>query len=159
MPRSNEFPHRPIPAVGAIVFRGEAVLLVKRGEEPNKGRWSVPGGVVEVGETVEAAVVRETSEETQVDVRPNQLLEVREFIEFDKAAVRWHYVLIDVLCEYLRGEPVAGSDAGRARFIPLRELSEYDVTPTALDLLQEASTTRAPPSKAPRARSGREGTS
>ena len=67
---ANEFPPRPVPAVGAIVFRNSEVLLVRRGAPPNRGLWSVPGGAVEIGETVEQAAVRETHEETGVDVRP-----------------------------------------------------------------------------------------
>lgn len=138
----HEFPKRPVPAVGAIVFRGDEVLLVKRGSEPNKGRWSVPGGVLEVGETVEEAAVRETLEETGVGVRPVKVFDVRDYIDSEGELVRWHYVLIDVLCEYLRGEPFPASDAENARFIPLRELTDYDVTSSTLDVIQAASKER-----------------
>ena len=99
MSSQHEFPKRPVPAVGAIVFRDGAVLLVKRGAEPNRGRWSLPGGSLEIGETVEAGAVRETREETGVDVQPLRVLDVRNFIERKDGEVRWHYVLIDVLCE------------------------------------------------------------
>lgn len=92
-----------MPAVGAIVFRDDAVLLVKRGNDPNQGRWSVPGGALETGETVEAATVRETLEETRVEVRPVRVFDVRDFIEFEGARVRGHYPLIDLLCEYVLG--------------------------------------------------------
>lgn len=138
----HEFPKRPVPAVGAIVFRGDEVLLVKRGSEPNKGRWSVPGGVLEVGETVEEAAVRETLEETGVGVRPVKVFDVRDYIDSEGELVRWHYVLIDVLCEYLRGEPFPASDAENARFIPLRELTDYDVTSSTLDVIQATSKER-----------------
>ncbi len=142
MPASNEFPAHPIPAVGAIVFRGQDVLLVKRKSEPNKGRWSVPGGALEVGETVEEAAVREVLEETAVDVRPVKVFDVRDYIDAQDDRVRWHYVLIDVLCEYVRGEPFPASDAENARFILVRELSEYDVAPSALDAVWAASKAR-----------------
>ncbi|TLZ88167.1 MAG: NUDIX domain-containing protein [Methanobacteriota archaeon] len=138
----NEFPQRPVPAVGALVFRDGAVLLVKRGAEPNRDRWSLPGGALETGETVEAAVVREIREETGVDVRPLRVLDVRDFIERKDSRVRWHYVLIDVLCEYVRGDPFPATDAENARLIPLRELGEYDVVPTALEVIQMTSARR-----------------
>jgi len=138
----NEFPQRPVPAVGALVFRDGAVLLVKRGAEPNRDRWSLPGGALETGETVEAAVVREIREETGVDVRPLRVLDVRDFIERKDSRVRWHYVLIDVLCEYVRGDPFPATDAENARLIPLRELGEYDVVPTALEVIQMPSARR-----------------
>ena len=150
MSSQHEFPKRPVPAVGAIVFRDGAVLLVKRGAEPNRGRWSLPGGSLEIGETVEAGAVRETREETGVDVQPLRVLDVRNFIERKDGEVRWHYVLIDVVCEYLRGDPFPSTDAENARLIPLRELGEYDVVPTALEVLQVTSTRRIVSDDVPR---------
>ena len=150
MSSQHEFPKRPVPAVGAIVFRDGAVLLVKRGAEPNRGRWSLPGGSLEIGETVEAGAVRETREETGVDVQPLRVLDVRDFIERKDGEVRWHYVLIDVLCEYVRGDPFPATDAENARLIPLRELGEYDVVPTALEVLQVTSTRRIVSDDVPR---------
>ena len=138
MSSRNEFPTHPVPAVGAVVFRDGAVLLVKRGADPNRGLWSFPGGALEIGETVEAAAARETLEETRVDVRPVRVLDVRDFLQLEGRQVRWHYVLIDVLCEYVRGEPFPATDAANARFIPLRELGEYKVAPTALEVLRTA---------------------
>ena len=142
MSSRHEFPQRPVPAVGAIVFRDGAVLLVKRGTEPNKGRWSLPGGALEIGETVEAAAVRETVEETRVDVRSVRVFDVREFVQLEGTKVRWHYVLIDVLCESIGGDPFPGTDAVNARFVPLRELGEFDLAPMALEVLDEASGSR-----------------
>jgi len=144
MPRPNEYPSTPVPAVGAIVFRRSDILLVKRGSEPNRGRWSVPGGALEAGETVEAAAVREVLEETGLEVRAIRVADVRDLIERDAdGQVRWHYVLIDVLCDYVRGEPRPSSDAENARFVPLRELSDYDVTPTALEAVERATRMRS----------------
>ena len=150
MSSQHEFPKRPVPAVGAIVFRDGAVLLVKRGAEPNRSRWSLPGGSLEIGETVEAGAVRETREETGVDVQPLRVLDVRNFIERKDGEVRWHYVLIDVLCEYVRGDPFPATDAENARLIPLRELGEYDVVPAALEVLQVTSTRRIVSDDVPR---------
>ena len=141
----NEFPKRPVPGVGAIVFRDREVLLVKRGAEPNKGKWSLPGGVLEVGETVEAAAVRETLEETGVTVQAERVFNVLDFIDFEGERVHWHYVLIDLLCEYVRGKPVPATDAENTRFIPLRELGDYDVVPAALEVVRRASSERGGP--------------
>jgi 8-oxo-dGTP diphosphatase len=146
---SYEFPKRPVPAVGAIVYRASEALLVKRGSEPNRGRWSIPGGVLETAETVEDAAVRETLEETGVTVRPQRVFDVLDFIDFEGERVRWHYVLIDLLCEYVRGEPFPATDADNARFVPLRELGEYDVAPTALEVLRRASSARDAPENGP----------
>jgi len=133
-----EFPMRPVPAVGAIVFRGSQVLLVRRRDPPSQGRWSIPGGAVEVGETVEQAVVRETREETAVEVRPREVVAVADFIEKEGARIRWHYVLVDLLCVHIRGEPFAGSDAENARFIETRELGDLDLAPIGLRVIEQA---------------------
>jgi ADP-ribose pyrophosphatase len=133
----NEFPEQPIPAVDAIVFRGDTVLLVKRRDEPAKGQWSPPGGTLELGETLEAAAAREALEETGVRVHPVRVVDVRDVILKDGSGrVRWHYVLFGVLCEYVSGEPYPASDAENARFLPLSELGEYDVVPDARDALE-----------------------
>jgi 8-oxo-dGTP diphosphatase len=98
----------------------------------------VPGGALETGETVEEAAVRETREETMVSVRPIDVITVADYIEKERNRIRWHYVLIDVLCAYVDGEPHASSDADNARFVELREVSELDVTPAALELIEKA---------------------
>ena len=145
MPSPNEFPGRPVPAVAALVFRDGSVLLVKRRDEPNRGRWRPPGGSLELGETVEEAAARETLEETGVTVRPVRVVDVRDFLDKDAdGRVRWHYVLMNVLCDYVSGEPYPASDADNARFIPLKELGEYEVTATAQEALERASRMRSP---------------
>ncbi len=145
MAARNEFPDEPVPAASGLVFRDGAVLLVKRREEPNKGLWSPPGGSLEVGETVESAAARETREETGVLVRPLRVVDVRDIIVRDAdGRVRWHYVLFGVLCEYLSGEPSPASDAENARFLPLKELSEYEVTPTARGAIERVAGLRSP---------------
>lgn len=136
---SPEYPERPVPAAAGVVFRGDDILLVKRGHAPNQGRWSVPGGAVEEGETVEAAVIREVLEETSVRVRPVRVLTVADLVERDDSGrVRFHYATVEVLCEYVEGEPMPDSDADNARWIPMRELHEYDVTETALHVIRAA---------------------
>ena len=147
MPARNEFPTSPVPAVGAIVFREDAVLLVKRVAEPNRGRWSVPGGALETGETVEAGAVRETLEETGVVVRSRKVFDVRDYIARSEGLVRWHYVLIDVFCDWDHGEPSPASDAEDARFLPLRMLGEHDVATSALEVVQAAARERDRPGR------------
>jgi ADP-ribose pyrophosphatase YjhB (NUDIX family) len=136
MAAEHEFPKRPVPAVGAVVFRRNEVLLVQRNSEPNRGRWSVPGGALETGETVEEAAVRETLEETSVVVKPLRVFGVRDYIERQEERIRWHYVMMNVLCGYVRGKPVPGSDARDARFTPLGQMNQLDIAPTALEVLQ-----------------------
>ena len=145
MASPNEFPERPVPAVSALVFRDGAVLLVKRRDEPSRGFWSPPGGSVEVGETVEEAATREALEETGVRAGANRVLGVRGIILRDSGGkVRWHYVLFAVLCDYVPGEPFPASDAENARFIPLKELGEYELTPAAREGLEQAASVRSP---------------
>ena len=111
--------------------------MVKRAQHPHAGRWSVPGGAVEEGETVEEAVVRETREECGVEVRPLEVFQVFDLIERDeRGRVRFHYVLIDVACVYESGQVAPGSDADNAAWIRLRELHEYGVSETALAAIQ-----------------------
>ncbi len=145
MSSPNEYPERPVPAVSALVFRDGAVLLVKRRDEPSRGLWSPPGGSLELGETVEAAAAREALEETGVTARPVRVVGVRDVIVTDSgSSIRWHYVLFAVLCEYVSGEPFPASDAENARFILLKDLGEYELTPTAREALEAASGMRTP---------------
>jgi len=124
----REYPEAPIPGVAAVVFHEGKVLLTRRENEPSKGMWGIPGGVVEVGETVEEAVVREVLEETGVRVRPVKLITSYDsIVKDDGGRPRYHYVLIEYLCEYLEGEPKAASDALDARWFPLDELGGIDM--------------------------------
>ncbi len=125
---SREYPSHPIPGVAAVIVKDGKVLLTKRGNEPSKGKWGIPGGVVELGESVEEAVVREVKEETGVDCRPLKRLTVFDSIRRDPdGRVHWHYVLHEFLCEYLGGEPRAGDDASEVRWIPLEDLGSVEI--------------------------------
>jgi 8-oxo-dGTP diphosphatase len=120
----RSYPDRPWLGVGGIVFQGDQVLLVKRGREPGLGKWSIPGGVVEIGETINSAVQREIEEETGLQVEVLDLVEVFERILPDqRGKVLYHYVLLDYLCESKGGQLKASSDAAEAVFYPLAEIS------------------------------------
>jgi len=135
----RKYPDRPIVGVGAILFAEEKVLLVKRGQEPALGQWSIPGGAVDPGETLEQALIREVYEETHLEVKVLALVKVLEriFREPD-GRVAYHYVLIDFLCERRGGDLMADSDASEARFVPLQELSAYQVAPITLQVIHRA---------------------
>lgn len=129
MDMGREYPRTPIPGVAAVVFSGDAVLLVRRGNEPSRGRWGLPGGVVELGETVEEAVVREVREETGLEVRPLKLVTVFDSIVRDPdGRVRFHYVLCEYLSEAIGGALHANSDVLEARWVPLDELNSLDIS-------------------------------
>lgn len=109
---NREYPETPLVGVGAIIIDGDRVALVKRGHPPLEGKWSIPGGVLEVGETLRKAVVREALEETGLTIEPGELLGVFErVIPDEQGKMRYHYVLIDFLCRRLAGRLAAGDDA------------------------------------------------
>jgi 8-oxo-dGTP diphosphatase len=123
------YPTSPVVGVAAMIFYDDSILLVKRGNEPAKGRWGLPGGVVELGETVREAVAREVKEETGILVRPVELLDVfNNIIRDDKGRVRFHYVLCEFLCENVGGNLKASTDVSDARWVPLLELSSIDMS-------------------------------
>ena len=124
--------------VGAVVVHEGRVLLIRRGKEPLRGRWLVPGGTVEWGETLEEAVAREVLEETGVHVRPGAVVAVVSHVDPPGAAAEHHFVIVDFLCEWLGGEPVAGSDALAAEWVPLEDLAARDLPPKAQEVVGEA---------------------
>ena len=114
------------------------VLLIRRGKQPLLGRWSIPGGTVESGETLEQALVREMAEETGLEVEPLELLTVFDRIERDGDRVVFHYVIADYLCRCLSGTARAGSDALEVRWVGPEELEQLDLTAKALEVVREA---------------------
>jgi 8-oxo-dGTP diphosphatase len=136
---TREYPARPIVGVGAVIVHDGQVLIVKRRYEPLAGRWSLPGGTLELGETLEAGVVREMREETGLDVEVGPVIEVFDRIMLDDTRrVRYHFVLVDYLCRPVGGELAAGSDVDRAIFVDPVSLDEYDLTPKAQAVIQRA---------------------
>lgn len=143
---SRKYPQYPIIGVGGIIFQDDQVLLIKRGKEPALGEWSIPGGVVRVGETLKEAVIREIREETNLEVEVLGLAKVIEriFREAD-GRVSYHYVLFDFLCQMKSGDLRAGSDAQEVRFVPLTEISTYKLTPATQEVIQRANKMRKSP--------------
>ena len=139
---SRKYPDRPIVAVGAVIRDGDRVLLVQRGQEPLKGDWSLPGGVVELGETLEAALAREVREETSLDVVVGPVVEVLDSIRRDAGGcAEYHYVIVDYACRVRAGtpaEPARGTDAADVRWVPLGDLERYRVTATAIAVIRRA---------------------
>lgn len=140
----RRYPERPIVGVGAIVYEGGRVLLVERGREPLRGAWSLPGGVVEAGESLKEAIRREVREETGLEVEPVSVAEVFERILRDaQGRAEYHYVLIDYLCRPLGGELKAGDDVTRAVWAARSELADYAMTEGTLDVIERALTNHA----------------
>ncbi len=119
----RDYPEQPLIGVGAVIVSGGRVLLVRRATEPLRGEWSIPGGLLELGEPLREGVRREAMEETGVAVEPGEVLEVFDSIFTDALGrTQYHYVLIDYLCRPLDGEARAGSDVSDVRWVALEAL-------------------------------------
>lgn len=138
----RKYPDRPIVAVGAVILDGDRVLLVKRGQEPLKGEWSLPGGVVELSETLEAALTREVREETSLDIVVGPVVEVLDSIRRDAdGRAEYHYIIIDYACRVRGGTSTAalrGTDAADVRWVAVADLERHGVTPTAIAVIRKA---------------------
>ena len=124
----REYPQNPIIAVGGVIFDGQSVLLVKRDREPARGQWSLPGGVVELGETLKEALMREIMEEVSIKVSIGGLVRVIDRIESDhEDGIRFHYVIADYWGWKVSGEPLAASDISDARFVGIEQTQRMGV--------------------------------
>ncbi len=136
---SRRYPERPILGVGAILFDAGRVLLVERGRPPMEGSWSLPGGVVEAGESLADSLRREIREETGLEVRVLEVVEVFERILRDgEGRPEYHYVLVDYLCENAGGKLQAGDDARRAEWVERQQLKDYAITEGTLAVIEKA---------------------
>jgi 8-oxo-dGTP diphosphatase len=121
----REYPQRPLVGVGAVVVDDGRVLLVRRGSEPLKGHWTLPGGALEVGESLAEGVAREVREETGLEVEPIELIEVLDRIHREGERVHYHYVIADYLCRVMGGELQAASDADAVRWVDRAEWNSH----------------------------------
>ena len=137
---NRRYPYRPLVGVGAIIFRDQRVLLVQRGSEPALGKWSLPGGLVELGESLHDAVRREVREEVGLTVKVQDLVVALDrVIPDEEGRIEYHYILLDFICEPERGEePSPASDVKDCRFLPLDELSHYNLTRGTEKVIRQA---------------------
>ena len=153
---NREYPEFPIVGVGGVIIADDRVLLARRGSEPMRGQWSIPGGVLEVGESLIEGVTRELREETGLTVRVLDLIEALDRIFLDsgpnpaehspevarpegaRTRPRYHYVILDYLCEIAAGEPRAGGDITELAFVREEELPRYDLTPAVIRVVGKA---------------------
>jgi 8-oxo-dGTP diphosphatase len=146
MASSREYPDRPVVGVGGVIIDEGRALLIRRGSEPLRGEWSIPGGTLELGETLAEGVARELLEETGLVVRVLGQIEVFERIYTEKSGgaskkkkrPRFHYVIVDYFCERVSGEPRAGSDVSDVAYAREDELDKFHLTETALRILRKA---------------------
>lgn len=134
----REYPKQPIVGVGGVVIHGNRVLLIRRGREPLKGEWSIPGGMLELGESLEDGVSREIWEETGLKVRPLEALLVFDRIQKKGKRIQYHYVIIDYICLRIGGRLKPGSDVLDARWVEREEIPEYRITRKAAAVIHDA---------------------
>lgn len=136
---SREYPSRPIIGVGAVILENDAVLLVRRGNEPLKGIWSIPGGALELGESLIDGVRREVREEAGLEVEVGEIVEVFQRITRDAGGgIRYHYVLVDYVCRLAGGMLAAADDAAEVRWFTSSELAGVEVTEGTPAVIQKA---------------------
>ncbi|HEX9896207.1 MAG TPA: NUDIX hydrolase [Dehalococcoidales bacterium] len=136
---SRWYPAYPMVGVGALILKERRMLLVKRSKEPSKGLWSIPGGRLELGETIEEAVKREVLEECGVQIDIVRILDVMDnILRDDDGRISYHFVLIDVLANYLSGEPKAESDAEECRWVTPAGLANLDMNPRLRAVIMRA---------------------
>ncbi len=134
------YPEQPLVGVGAVILDRGRILLEKRGNEPGRGKWSIPGGLVELGESVEQAVVREVMEETGLEVKDPRFIDIVENITTDeRGKVRFHFIIIDYLVKLKGGQLRVASDAEELEWVRLDRVEEYDLTKTFRTFYQKNS--------------------
>lgn len=135
---TREFPDKPLVGVGAVIVQDDRVLLIRRGQAPLLGEWSLPGGVLECGEALRDATIREAREETGLIVETGEMLGVYErVIRSDDGRVRYHYVLIDFLCRPVAGDLKAGSDAADVRWFACDELDGLNLPRDTREVIEK----------------------
>jgi 8-oxo-dGTP diphosphatase len=141
---SREYPDAPRVGVGAVILDSDRVLLVQRGNEPARGQWAIPGGLLELGETIADAVRREVAEETGLEIEPGEVVAVVDAIFPDQAGrIHFHYVLIDLLARPVGGRLQPASDVLDARWVTAAELADLPMAPRAREVALKALTRTA----------------
>lgn len=136
---TREYPDYPRVGVGAVILHEDKVLLVRRGKSPSFGKWSLPGGLVELGETTAEAIAREIIEECGIKIRVVDVAGViTRVVRDDDSRIRYHYVLVDYLAYPDSTDVVAGSDAAEARWFEIERVVELDTTQGLLDMIRRA---------------------
>jgi mutator protein MutT len=147
---TTEYPSRPVVGVGGVIVRGRRALIIKRAHDPRRGEWSIPGGTVELGECLVDAVRRELREETGLEVQVGRVLEMFDRIHRDAdGRVRYHFVIVDYLCEAPDGEAVAGSDADAIAWVRADELDAYGVNAHAAAVIKRGLGETSRPTRIP----------
>ncbi len=135
----REYPAHPIVAVAAVIIEANRVLVIKRAKEPSKGKWSIPGGMVELGETVREALKREAKEECGIEIEVLELVQVVDNIIYDESSrVKYHYILIGFLAGYETGRLKSASDISDAKWVERDELNDLDLTIGARKVIEKA---------------------
>lgn len=134
------YPERPVIAVAGVIFNDEGkVVLIERGAEPRKGEWSIPGGSVELGERLEEALKREIEEESNLKVKPGPIVSRIERIEYDSIGkIKYHYVILDYVCRYIKGDLTAGSDAAKAKWVSINDIENIPLTDELKQIIKRA---------------------
>ena len=136
---AREYPDAPVAAVGRVVIADGAVLLVRRAFPPRQGEWSLPGGRLELGESLADGVRREVREETGLEVEPGVVVDVFDRVHRDEAGrIRYHFVIVDFLCRPCGGTLAAGDDAADARWVPRADVAAFGVNAYAVDVIARA---------------------
>jgi 8-oxo-dGTP diphosphatase len=143
---AREYPDRPVVGIGGVVIENGRVLLIRRGTEPLLGQWSIPGGTLELSESLQEGVARELLEETGLEVRVLDLIDAfdRIYIEPGEGGggtasrPRFHYVIVDYLCERISGDAIAGSDVTDVAYAAEDQLDKFQLTPTATRIIKQA---------------------
>ncbi len=135
---AREYPSQPVVGVGAVVVRDGRALIIRRGHEPRKGEWSLPGGLLDLGESLFDAVRREVKEETGLDVNPGPIIETFDRVHRDPdGRIRYHFVIVDFVCEAPVGDAVAGSDAEAVAWVSAGELDAYGINAHAAAVIKK----------------------
>ncbi len=134
----REYPKQPLVGVGGVVIHRNRVLLIRRGGEPLKGEWSIPGGLIEVGEELADGVRRELKEETGLEVEPLAMIETFDRIFREGRRVRYHFVIVDYICRLKRGRLRPASDVVEARWVRREDLGQYNLTDKATSVALQA---------------------